>query len=223
LQRAANVLREDAAQLRSLLELIASDRPHAATVVRSSYWHANGFAKLMLHRNVDPAFQLRLHVWNADGPPADEAKGGSNIHTHRWEFASVVAAGIITVEEFEEIDDPADAKALPCRKFAYDSPVDESVGRLRSTGACLLRPTGRAPYGPGDLHSGSLKTIHRVTPVSSSLTATVFVQGPPRVDSAFVYQERGHTASEDTGSTIGASVVMHLASATVAGMNRPEA
>lgn len=211
LLRAVGALRSDPGGVRRLLDLVATDRSRAAEVARDSYWHANGFAKLTLHQSRQPAFKLRMHIWSGDEAPEVAGEGGCNTHTHRWAFGSMVVSGTLAVDEFEETDDPADPKAMRCHKLAYDSPETNAAGTLRPLGACLLRPTGSALYDAGAIHSGSLTTIHRVAPVGEGLTATVFVQGPSRVPSAFVYEEPGRSALEDTGTAITVAEAMDLA------------
>jgi hypothetical protein len=213
LRRAAGLLRGDPDGLHRLLGLVAGDTARAAQVARDSYWHANGFAKLTLQRSTDPAFKLRLHIWTRGEATPTPTVGGGNTHTHRWAFSSVVLCGGLDVQEFEEVDDPADPKTVVCHKLAYDSPDVDLAGTLRPVGRCLLRQTGSAVYGAGDLHGGRLETIHRVAPKGGQLAATLFLQGPNQSDTAWVYEEPGHTAVKDTGTAIEPAEVTALAQA----------
>src|SRR5438552_2883438 len=60
------------------------DPDRAEPVARCSYWHHNGFAKLVLRIADD--HRVRLHVW----PAGENRLGESNPHGHRWNFASTV-------------------------------------------------------------------------------------------------------------------------------------
>jgi hypothetical protein len=204
------------------LGAIARDPGVAATVARASYWHANGFAKLVLHDSSEPNFHLRLHVWAAEHETAPHWAGYYNIHTHRWEFASVILAGALHVDLFAEIPDLREPKSLLCDKFEYISAEPEAAGQLVPVGPQALRLTGSTDYEAGDVHYCDLRTTHAAAPVDRALTATIFVQGPTRARSALVYQENGREALQDTGATITPAEVADLVSATLAAMNRAE-
>ncbi len=60
-----------------------------ASIAARSYWHGNGFLKIVL---LDKGYKLRLHIWFA-GTPCEE-----NIHSHRWGFASHVLTGTLKSE-----------------------------------------------------------------------------------------------------------------------------
>jgi hypothetical protein len=216
LRLATAVLRDDLTSVVALLDDLTSDPGRAATVARSSYWHSNGFAKLVLHRNTDPELSLRLHVWTGDRPaPTVDYQ---NIHNHRWAFGSVVLAGALDVDEFEETSDAADPKALACNAYAYDAVADGASGQLRPLGIRALRPTGSASYEAGEMHLCDTRTLHTVTPVGSGLTATILVQGPAETGTALVYQQTGRAVIEDTGERLGPGDVSDLAAATLAVM-----
>lgn len=222
LRAAASVLRDDGGGLGDLLGEIVRDPDLAAAVARGSYWHANDFAKLVLHDSAAPDFHLRLHVWADGHAAAPRSAGYCNIHTHRWEFASVVLAGGLHVDLFEEAADVLEPKTVVCDKFEYRSPEPGGAGELVALGTVALRVTGSQDYAAGDLHTCDLRTVHAVEPVDRSLTATIFVQGPTRARSALVYQEAGRAALQDTGAMITPAEVVDLVSATLAAMHRAE-
>lgn len=60
-----------------------------ASIAARSYWHGNGFLKVVL---LDKGYKLRLHIWFA-GTSCEE-----NIHSHRWGFASQVLTGTLKSE-----------------------------------------------------------------------------------------------------------------------------
>lgn len=59
------------------LDDLAEDPGAVARLAAASCWHANGFAKLVLHRA--DGYALRLHVWPHDGRPQT---GDSEPHSH---------------------------------------------------------------------------------------------------------------------------------------------
>lgn len=220
LHQAAALLRDDGEGLRDLLGAIVHDPGRAEAVAARSYWHANDFAKLVLHDNDDPPFHLRLHVWPGEGehPTAPRSVGYSNIHSHRWEFASVILAGALHAELFEEVD-VLEPKSFACDKFEYRSAEEPAAAAaLESAGQCALRSTGATSYAVGDIHCCDVETVHSAEPVDRALTATIFVQGPTRTHSALVYQEVGRAALQDTGAMISPAEVVELVSATLAAM-----
>lgn len=166
--------------LASWLDGLRHDEAALRTVAERSYWHPNGFAKLVLHTDVD--HKIRLHVW-----PAGEGRiGESNPHSHRWPFAStVIVGGGLHMEEYAEAvtgrrheryrygADPADRAALVADGDAH-------LTRLRSL-----------HNHRGGVYSCDTDIVHTVAPVGDALTATLVVQGPQRTRSTVVYRRPG--------------------------------
>ena len=72
-----------------LLSAIIQAPELLASIAARSYWHGNGFLKIVL---IDKGYKLRLHIWFA-GTSCEE-----NIHSHRWGFASHVLTGTLKSE-----------------------------------------------------------------------------------------------------------------------------
>jgi hypothetical protein len=214
---AATFLRENVSGVRRLLTGLANDPALAGEIAARSYWHSNGFAKLVLHENDAPEFRVRLHVWTDGSGPA--AQGYQNVHTHRWPFASVVLCGSLVTDEFEETSDHDDPKARSYQQFAYAG-TPGLFGQLRPLSTCSLRPTRSAPYGDLDIHSCETSTLHRVRPMAAT-TATIVVQGPSHEDHSLVYQRVGRPPVQDTGCQLNAADVVTLARLTLDAMSQP--
>lgn len=212
LRRSATRLRADWSRLQAFFSAVVSDPAIVASVARHSYWHANGFAKLVLHE--EPGFSLRLHIWPAEGSVVD-----ANVHTHRWEFASLVLCGGLVIKEFEETRDIGDPGARRYDKYEYASPTKRTMGQLRPLGARALRTAGSAKFAVGEVHHCDLATIHAVTPFESTLTATLFVQGPAMEPAALVYQEEGLAPLDDTGIGATPDEVVQLVEETLHAMS----
>lgn len=221
LGRAARVIALDDEALRALLRSIASDPRRAAGVAAASYWHPNGFAKLVLHSHHDPEFHVRLHVW-PDGGPDRSMFDTANIHNHRWRFASVVLAGGLHVEYFEETRefDVDEEKVLPCTRYSYALAPGAPFGRLQAEGTATLLSVGGNSYGWPERHYGDDKELHIVTPFVGEFTATLLVQGPVRTDHALVYQPLGRRPLVDTGRAVTPAEVAGLVAQTLAEMSR---
>jgi hypothetical protein len=207
-RRAAAAIRSDLGIVARLLDGIRSDRTLAANVSRRSYWHSNGFAKLVVHVNDEPDFRLRLHVW-----PADDRRGSGyeNIHNHRWPFASIVLAGAIRVEQFREVDDFDQRGTVVCNRLVYEAAAPGRVGRLRVEGKCALRKLGRPVYPAGTVYFCDTDMLHTVARASGGTAATLMLAGAATGNDALVYQDVTREPLVDTDEAIGPDEVMALA------------
>jgi hypothetical protein len=155
-------------------------RPDAlATIAARSYWHINGFAKIVLATDGTPdGRKLRLHVW----PTAEGAgpRGESDPHGHRWDFASSVLVGAgLDVVEYETVDRDGDLWG----GYAYDPTTGLQGGievQLRAVSS-LLRP-------PGDVYRCGTEVLHTVEPRGRGVTASLVLQGPVVRASTWVYR-----------------------------------
>jgi hypothetical protein len=209
LERAATILRAHRPGVRSLLDMVRTDPSLTDEVAARSYWHSNGFAKLLVH--LDPAtdVRLRLHVWSAD-----RAAGYENVHDHRWPFASMVLCGALEVEEFSDVD--ADRPgAVRCTALRYDGADGRPDNRLVPTGKTGLRSMGRRRYGAPGTHVCDTGVLHAVRALDGPLTSTLVVQGAARSRTARVYQRVDRAPLEDTGEAITPAEVVGLVSATL--------
>lgn len=163
-----------------LIETV-SDAAAVRDIAQRSYWHPNGFAKLVL--SSAPDVKLRLHVW-----PAGEARlGESNPHSHRWQFAStvVVGSGLHMVEYAE-----TGAGGRPYERYRYGGDPGDPAALLADGPTRLVRVA--APHvHRGQIYSCDTDIVHTVAPISDDLTATLVVQGPQRTPTTVVYRSPG--------------------------------
>lgn len=146
----ANELRDARNRLPHLLEAVARSRPRQHDVASRSYWHPNGFAKLVLAD--DPRWgQLRLHVWPAL-PAADD------IHGHAWSYESIVLTGALSeVTYLESATDHGQLMwrhsygQIGPRRFAFGDPI----------AVRLVESDGPVVHAAGDRSGGSRDHIHR--------------------------------------------------------------
>lgn len=164
-------------------------RGPVADMARRSYWHPNGFAKLVLHVNSDPEFRIRLHVWpEVEGQPLGE----SNPHSHRWDFASTVVAGA-GLHMVEYVETKRGGK--PFDRYRYGGDPTNPAALLHDGGAQLTRKT--SPHVRfGEVYSCDINVVHTVVPIRSGLTATLVVQGPRRSSCTRVYCLPGTDAEQ---------------------------
>ncbi|MEV4146327.1 hypothetical protein AB0J40_21855 [Amycolatopsis sp. NPDC049691] len=186
LEAAAEYVRAHRPAFAAWLRDLAGDPASAAEVAKRSYWHPNGFAKIVLHTGVEPEFRVRLHVW----PSSDTvSRGESNPHSHRWEFASHVLTGTgMHMVEFAETADGG----KPFRRYRYGAdPANPAA--LVADGEVRLRRRASPHVQSGDVYRCDTSIVHTVRPVDAGLTATVVVQGPRRTSTTVVYCEPGES------------------------------
>ncbi|SEF33100.1 hypothetical protein SAMN05421837_106599 [Amycolatopsis pretoriensis] len=186
LEAAAEYVRAHRRAFAAWLRDLAGDPVAAADVAKRSYWHPNGFAKIVLHAGVEPEFRVRLHVW----PSSDTvSRGESNPHSHRWEFASHVLTGTgMHMVEFAETTDGG----KPFRRYRYGAdPANPAA--LVADGEVRLRRRASPHVQSGDVYTCDTSIVHTVRPVDAGLTATVVVQGPRRTSTTVVYCEPGES------------------------------
>ena len=209
-------IRADLGPVADLLATITSDRTVATDVSRRSYWHSNGFAKLVVHVNDEPEFRLRLHVWPSD---ARHGPGYENIHNHRWAFGSIVLAGAIRVEQFAEVDEFDQCGTVVCNRLVYEAAAPGRVGALRVEGKCALRRVGLPVYPAGTAYFCDTQMLHTVSRASGGTAATLMLAGAAAGNDALVYQHVTREPLADTDLAIGPDEVMALAGEALAAMH----
>ncbi|WP_328617887.1 hypothetical protein OHS18_18535 [Amycolatopsis sp. NBC_00355] len=209
LEAAAEHIRGARRAFAAWLRDLAADRAAVAEIAKRSYWHPNGFAKVVLHTSIEPEFRIRLHVWPRSEMPS---RGESNPHSHRWEFASHVLAGTgMHMVEFAETSEGG----KPYRRYRYGAdPADPAS--LTADGEVRLRRRGVPHVQSGDVYTCDTSIVHTVRPIDAELTATVVVQGPRRTPTTVVYCEPGESDDQPnfdlTGADFGELVSELLAS-----------
>lgn len=177
---AVELVRDDPCALGCWLAGVARDATTAAAVAARSYWHPNGFAKLVLHTSTKPEFKLRMHIWLDS---AGSRRGETNPHSHRWDFASTVIAGQgILVPEYRE-----DAESgAPFTRYRYGADPAYPA-RLIAEGGVHLVETRSPQILRGEVYACDTEVIHTLEPLGQDLTATVVVQGPHRTSVTAVF------------------------------------
>lgn len=183
LREVALATAEDPGAFLSWLGRLREDSAAALETARRSYWHPNGFAKIVLHSSSEPEFRIRLHVWPAVS--GGVRLGESNPHSHRWEFAStaIVGEGLHMVEYRE-----TNEGGQPYRRYRYGMDP-RNTAALRVDGTTRLIRTSSPHALVGQVYSCDTSVVHTVRPIGRALTATVVFQGPRRSSSTVVYRE----------------------------------
>jgi hypothetical protein len=170
------------------------DPARANAVARRSYWHPNGFAKLVLKSGTD--HKVRLHVW----PAGSHRLGESNPHGHRWNFASTVLSG----DGLEDTHYRESDTGLPYESYRYAG--GNAADAVTRRGTVHLDESGRFTRANGVAYTLDTSVVHTVRPLGSALIATLVIQGPALHDDTPVYGAPGVNVDEPGHAISGAEV-----------------
>lgn len=146
-----------------------------ADVVSGSYAHPNGFRKLVVGSAGDGT-RVRVHHW-----PRGEAEP-SNVHNHRWAFASAIVAGglrsalFTTLAEHGEVVD----------RYLFEPSGPGGRYGLSRRGEERIAVTSIAEYGPGSTYALNSDQLHRVHAKPNTLS--VVISGPAERDRTDVFR-----------------------------------
>lgn len=165
--------------LRLLLAQLLRSEEALTSVQTRSYYHHNGFRKLVLLQN--KAFKLRLHLWEARSERHHE-----NIHDHRWNFASALLAGSFKTVVWEE-----DAAGTEVRLDCTYTPAQEGRAYgVRENGQVRLRAQATHTLRASDVYYMPASTLHQVTDPGEGATRTLMLTATPVLDSCKLYAEQ---------------------------------
>lgn len=165
--------------LRLLLAQLLRSEEALCGVQQRSYYHHNGFRKLVLLQN--KAFKLRLHLWEANSERHHE-----NIHDHRWNFASCLLAGSFQTVIWEE--DPSGPEfRLNC---TYTPAQGDGHYGVAENGHVRLRQKAVHTLHAGDLYYMPASTLHQVTDPGQGETITLMLTATPVLEHCKLYAEQ---------------------------------
>ena len=150
-------------------------------MVRKSYYHENGFHKIVLLSGKN--FKLRLHHFGAAARIPME-----NIHDHRWPFASAILSGELKMDIFRVSPMPANAEEL--YHFVYSS--DKSTGSYSTElkGKAFLERTESRVYTPGESYLMRTEELHRIRNTQGEESITLILTGKPVSNQCNLYSKR---------------------------------
>jgi hypothetical protein len=154
--------------LRLILSILSSEELCLADVARRSYRHYNGFDRIELFPVSYLGYGVRLHIWWFD-----ERSNEEHIHTHPWDFASLIVVGTLTFEQYAE-----DYEGEEFFAHYYDHPTTSPNYVLRPGEWTKLKKTFEASLVRGCSYVARRPFIHRVAKMSEATTATLMVHGP---------------------------------------------
>lgn len=155
--------------LSTMLCNIANDTQWLAKVQQSSYYHRNGFDKLVLMEGEH--FKLRLHHFR----PFDNLLPAENIHDHRWPFASAIVSGRLCMHIYE----PHPNGGIPVQAYRYHSAKTNGRYHCEPMGNCGLVQTDSLNYDAGTYYFMPTTTLHQIVQQPGDEVLTLMLTGKP--------------------------------------------
>jgi hypothetical protein len=170
-------LRRARADLGEMLGRIGRSRSLTDEIAGRSYWHPNGFVKLVMvqHRHDG---QLRLHVW----PARPEAE---DIHGHAWSYASEVVGGEVSEVPYAETD--ADT-GTPMWRHTYGQTAHRQFAMADPVPVRVVGSGETRVLRSGDRSGGGPQHVHRFFAVEAP-AATMLRVGPVTQCHSYVYRD----------------------------------
>lgn len=158
-------------QLRECLLIASKDLASLSRVL--CYRHPNGFYKLKLLSPGTHAWALRLHVWDTPAPASD-------VHNHRWDFASYVISGRLRESRFTLVHGTGSAQVFTLSRSA------DGGYRRAPEGVCELNETSHYVHTRGQSYALGHRVLHRAEPDGDFPVITAVLQGADLADATTV-------------------------------------
>lgn len=137
-----------------------------------SYFHDNGFDKIVLFQDDETKMKLRLHVWYPMLIPG-QRRQRQNVHNHRWDFSSLVLTGQATNLTYRMASEGENGEELyHYRYYARGSKEHYDVEFLGKS-KVVVKTTER--HNVGKLYSVDNEVLHRVDIDDDATVATLVV------------------------------------------------
>ena len=163
--------------VRALLSRLL-DASHRDAVSVAGYVHPNGFSKIRLATRPG-TWTLRLHIWNQPGAEAQ-------IHSHQWNFASMLLAGTMKTRIYDAIDDPVGTHV---RWRCWRTKANHY--KFEPTSPCALSLERELDYQGGDAYEQDHRLLHTLETVPRPTLATLVLQSHDVSGWSVVVTERG--------------------------------
>lgn len=148
-------------------------------MVDNSYYHENGFDKIVLLQGTH--FKLRLHRFY----PAASSMPAENIHNHRWNFASAMLHGSFHTVNYVFSDNGE-------RLYHNTYYADKRSGSytVEQIGTCCVQPIQDNLIKRGQTYYMPNKNMHRITGINPGGATTIIVTGASKAESCVLLSKR---------------------------------
>lgn len=171
--------------LSMLIRQIISDRNLLTRVLTESYYHENGFHKIVL--TAGEHFKLRLHHFGSSTKMPME-----NIHDHRWPFASNILLGSLKMDIFQ----PHDSEGEELIHYRYDSQKSNGAYGIAPLGYKKLKLVRSVEYKAGEQYLMPITHLHRIINKPGEESITLVLTGKPSSPVCNLYARRSITQVE---------------------------
>lgn len=157
-------------KLSFLIKQILKNEMLLSNVVSESYYHENGFHKIVLLSGKN--FKLRLHHFGVAAKIPME-----NIHDHRWPFASSILTGQLTMDTFSASDIDKGEEAF--YHFRYGSDKQSGSYSTDLIGRKFLNKIDTRIYNSGESYLMRTNELHRIKNTIGQESITLILTGKP--------------------------------------------
>jgi hypothetical protein len=178
--------------IRNLLSAALNSPQLLKQIAARSYWHPNGFLKLILARS-STGSTLRIHSWQQQKQQSIPAGLDTDIHSHRWPFVSFVIAGALDIHEFTETPQAGDEYS----KYIC-APNQSGQYKLKLLGLARLSRYKTQRLDVGKYYSIDTNILHQVFNRSQE-TVTIVIQGLPNRSGSLVFRKHDHQSDRQYG------------------------
>lgn len=159
--------------VRRVLEEIDSNAALVDQLLKNSYWHSTGIFKLVLWKPPGNTPEVRIHIWS-ERSRAFAATHVDSIHNHRWNFASHAIVGsflkeLFTTESTHNNDH---------QHFRFESQGRGQPNKVTHIGDVSMKTIFSTTVARDGRYYLDSRILHRITPDTKQLSATLFVSSP---------------------------------------------
>jgi len=153
-----------------LIKGISNSPSMLSRTLAGSYYHENGFHKIVLLSG--KFFKLRLHHFGVSAKIPME-----NIHDHRWAFASTILKGDLKMDLF--MPTQKGSRTEKAYHFIYEA--DKSSGNYNTEfiSVAHLKKSESRTYRAGDTYLMNTHELHRIRNTSGQESITLMLTGKP--------------------------------------------
>ncbi len=158
--------------LAALLEEFMFETKLAVHENLNSYFHDNGFDKIVLFQDDETKMKMRLHIWYPMLIPG-QRRPRQNVHNHRWDFSSIVLTGQATNLIYRMACEGENGEELYHYRYYARGSKEHYEVELLGKSQVVTETVER--HEAGKLYSIDNEILHRVDIDDNATVATLVV------------------------------------------------
>ena len=143
-------------------------QPHDSNL---SYFHDNGFDKIVLFNDPVTLMKMRLHIWHPT--ELDQPRRRQNVHNHRWDYSSAILAGTVQHLTYEFSGGGEDGEEF--NHYRYFARGAKEHYEVEALGKAKLKLVKVDPMSHGTVYSIRNEVLHRIDIPDDAYTATIII------------------------------------------------